>query len=119
LADFLVRDAILSTLAAADRIGVRILLVHALHQQAAGFYETLGFKRSPTDPLHLHLLLDLRLGKAKVRVTAKRTTLSNVKAVLSEGAASALNAYYATNLFSGGLKIGTATVSASSKIVKG
>jgi GNAT superfamily N-acetyltransferase len=57
LGRFLVRDAILSTLAAADRIGVRILLVHALHEQAAGFYEALGFKRSPTDPLHLYLLL--------------------------------------------------------------
>jgi GNAT superfamily N-acetyltransferase len=57
LARFLVRDAILSTLAAADRIGVRILLVHALHEQAATFYEKLGFRRSPTDPLHLYLLL--------------------------------------------------------------
>lgn len=57
LGRYLVRDAILSTLAAADRIGVRILLVHALHEQAAGFYQTLGFKRSPTDPLHLYLLL--------------------------------------------------------------
>jgi GNAT superfamily N-acetyltransferase len=57
LGRLLVRDAILSVLAAADRIGVRILLVHALHEQAAGFYETLGFKRSPTDPLHLYLLL--------------------------------------------------------------
>lgn len=57
LGRFLVRDAILSTLAAADRIGVRILLVHALHEQAATFYERLGFKRSPTDPLHLYLLL--------------------------------------------------------------
>lgn len=57
LGRFLVRDAILSTLAAADRIGVRILLVHALHEQAATFYENLGFKRSPTDPLHLYLLL--------------------------------------------------------------
>lgn len=57
LGRFLVRDAILSTLAAADRIGVRILIVHALHEQAAGFYEKLGFKRSPTDPLHLYLLL--------------------------------------------------------------
>ncbi len=53
----LVRDAVLSTLAAADRIGVRLLLVHALHQQAADFYATLGFKPSPTDPLHLYLLL--------------------------------------------------------------
>jgi len=53
----LVRDAILSTLAAADRIGVRLLLVHALNEQAADFYATLGFKPSPTDPLHLYLLL--------------------------------------------------------------
>lgn len=57
LGRFLVRDAILSTLAAADRIGVRILLVHALHEQAARFYQKLGFRRSPTDPLHLYLLL--------------------------------------------------------------
>lgn len=57
LGKFLVRDAILSTLAAADRIGVRVLLVHALHEQATTFYEKLGFKRSPTDPLHLYLLL--------------------------------------------------------------
>lgn len=57
LGRFLVRDAILSTLAAADRIGVRILLVHALHEQAATFHENLGFKHSPTDPLHLFLLL--------------------------------------------------------------
>lgn len=57
LGGFLVRDAILSTLAAADRIGVRVLLVHALHERAAGFYEKLGFRRSPSDPLHWYLLL--------------------------------------------------------------
>ncbi len=57
LGRLLVRDAILSTLAAADRIGVRLLLVHALHQDAAAFYAVLGFKPSPTDPLHLYLLL--------------------------------------------------------------
>lgn len=57
LGRLLVRDAILSTLAAADRIGVRIMLVHALHEQAGSFYQSVGFKRSPTDPLHLYLLL--------------------------------------------------------------
>ena len=57
LGRLLVRDAILSTLAAADRIGVRVLLVHALNEQAAAFYEALGFRPSPTDPLHLYLLL--------------------------------------------------------------
>lgn len=57
LGRFLVRDAIFSTLAAADRIGARLLLVHALHERAASFYEKLGFRRSPTDQLHLYLLL--------------------------------------------------------------
>ena len=57
LGRLLVRDAVLSTLAAADRIGVRLLIVHALHDEAANFYSALGFKPSPTDPLHLYLLL--------------------------------------------------------------
>lgn len=57
LGRLLVRDAVLSTLAAAERIGVRVLIVHALHDAAATFYATLGFKPSPTDPLHLYLLL--------------------------------------------------------------
>ncbi len=57
LGRLLVRDAILSTLTAADHVGVRILLVHALNDRVAGFYEALGFRRSPTDPLHLYLLL--------------------------------------------------------------
>src|SRR3954451_21313176 len=39
-------------------------------------------------------VLDLKLGKAKVTVTRKHLTVSNVKAVLNAGAASALNAYY-------------------------
>lgn len=61
LGRLLVRDALLSTLAAADRIGVRLLLVHALHERAASFYRSLGFAPSPTDPLHLYVLLaDLR-----------------------------------------------------------
>ena len=57
LGRLLVRDAILSTLAAADRIGVRLLLVHALHDRAASFYRALGFAASPTDPHHLYVLL--------------------------------------------------------------
>ena len=46
-----------------DAIGCRGLLVHAESQQARGFYEHLipEFERSPTDPLHLLLLLkDIR-----------------------------------------------------------
>lgn len=63
---FLVRDAILSTLRAADSIGIRILLVHAIHENAAEFYSGLGFQPSPTDPLHLYLLLsDARVSLAE------------------------------------------------------
>jgi hypothetical protein len=46
-----------------DAIGCRGLLVHAESEQARGFYEHLipEFERSPTDPLHLLLLLkDIR-----------------------------------------------------------
>jgi hypothetical protein len=43
-------------------IGVRALLIHAESDDARAFYEHLGeFERSPTDPLHLMLLMkDLR-----------------------------------------------------------
>lgn len=64
-------------------------------------------------------VLDLNLAKAKVNATKKHLTVSNVKAKLTSGAAAALNSYYSTSLFQGGLKIGTATVSASSKILRG
>lgn len=57
LGRMLVRDAILSSIAAADRIGIRLLIVHALHEQAAAFYSALGFAPSPTDPLHLLLTI--------------------------------------------------------------
>ncbi|HEX3296292.1 MAG TPA: HtaA domain-containing protein [Nocardioides sp.] len=64
-------------------------------------------------------VLNLNLAKAQVKVTKKHLNVSNVKAKLTSGAASALNSYYSTSLFKGGLKIGTATMSASSKILRG
>ena len=51
----LVRDAILRTLKAAEIAGIRALLVHALDDEAAGFYRHLGFLESPVDPLVLAL----------------------------------------------------------------
>jgi len=36
---------------------VRAVLVHAKDEDAAGFYEHAGFERSPTDPLHLMMLV--------------------------------------------------------------
>jgi GNAT superfamily N-acetyltransferase len=49
----LLRDAILRTLQAADIIGVRAILVHALSEQAKRFYEDCGFVPSPINPLTL------------------------------------------------------------------
>jgi GNAT superfamily N-acetyltransferase len=57
----LVADAAVRTLQAADLVGARALLVHARDERAAAFYERLGFTRSPTDALHLMVLIkDLR-----------------------------------------------------------
>ena len=57
----LLKDAFLRVVRAADEIGVRALLVHAQDEEARAFYEHFDFEPSPTDPLHLFLLLkDLR-----------------------------------------------------------
>jgi GNAT superfamily N-acetyltransferase len=53
----LLRDAVRRTLAAADIVGIRVLLVHAADERARRFYEHFEFDVSPTDPLHLMLLL--------------------------------------------------------------
>ncbi|MEV4419403.1 GNAT family N-acetyltransferase [Patulibacter sp. NPDC049589] len=61
LGAFLLADAMRRTLSAADAIGVRALVVHAVDDRARAFYERFGFAVSPTDPLHLVLLVkDLR-----------------------------------------------------------
>lgn len=58
----LLRDALARVAAAADEIGVRALLIHAKDERAKEFYMGCGeFEPSPTDPLHLFLLMkDLR-----------------------------------------------------------
>lgn len=57
----LVADAAVRTLQAGDLVGARAMLVHARDEEAAGFYERLGFTRSPSDDLHLLVLIkDLR-----------------------------------------------------------
>jgi GNAT superfamily N-acetyltransferase len=59
----LVRDAGLRVIQAADTIGIRGLLVHALSPEAAAFYERVGFEQSPLDPMTLMITLaDLRAG---------------------------------------------------------
>ena len=45
------------TLRAAEIAGLRALAVHAKDQAAASFYSHFGFIASPTDPLHMFMLL--------------------------------------------------------------
>lgn len=57
----LVRDAGWRVIQAADVIGIRGLIVHALSPAAEAFYERLGFEASPLDPTMLMVTLsDLR-----------------------------------------------------------
>jgi GNAT superfamily N-acetyltransferase len=57
----LLQDAGVRVARAADSIGIRGLLVHALDDQARDFYHRLGFNESPLDPMTLMITLaDLR-----------------------------------------------------------
>lgn len=57
----LFQDAARRVIHAADTIGIRGLLVHALSEDAAAFYQRLGFDVSPLDPMILMVTLaDLR-----------------------------------------------------------
>ena len=68
LGESLLRDAIARAVQAAEQIGVRAILVHALHDHARNFYARFNFEPSPTDPLHLMLLIK----DAKASVPALR-----------------------------------------------
>jgi len=57
LGSHLLRDAITRAVIAANIVGVRALLVHALHVQAREFYLNFDFEPSPTNELHLMLLI--------------------------------------------------------------
>lgn len=57
----LLKDALVRVSNAADIVGARALLVHAKDEEAKAFYEHFGFEPSPSDPLHLFLLMkDIR-----------------------------------------------------------
>ena len=57
----LLKDALLRIEAAADVLGIRAILVHAIDQQARAFYERYDFEPCLDDDLHLMLLMkDLR-----------------------------------------------------------
>ncbi len=53
----LLQDVMLRCVEAAEAIGARVLLVHAKHEAAKAWYMQYGFEQSPTDPLHLLMLL--------------------------------------------------------------
>lgn len=49
----LLRHAMELTVAASEAIGVRVLVLNAIHDRAADFYRRFGFESSPTNPLDL------------------------------------------------------------------
>ena len=53
----LLKDAMQRTLQAADIAGIRALAVHAKDEDARSFYQRFDFIPSPTDPMHLFVLL--------------------------------------------------------------
>ena len=67
----LFRDAATRVAHAADAIGIRGIVVHAISEEAKSFYLALGFTPSPVDPMTLMV------------------TLSDVQAALSEPCSSA------------------------------
>ena len=57
----LLKDALARTLAAAEIAGLRAFAVHAKDDEARAFYERFDFIASPSDPMHLFVLLkDIR-----------------------------------------------------------
>ena len=53
----LLKDAVQRTLQAAEIAGIRAVAVHAKDENARRFYEHFDFTQSPSDPLHLMILL--------------------------------------------------------------
>ena len=57
----LLADAMQRTLLVAEETGIRLLLVHAVNEDARSFYLHYGFEASPSDPMNLQLLIkDIR-----------------------------------------------------------
>lgn len=78
LGSALVRDALLQTASIAEKVGVRALLIHAETAEAAELYRRIspGFEPSPTDPLHLILLMkDLRAAIREAVATNARVAV--------------------------------------------
>ena len=63
LGDALLREAILRVLHAADIVGIKAVLVHAISAEAKKFYIKRGFIASPFEPMTLILPLASITGK--------------------------------------------------------
>lgn len=54
----LLRDAVLRIVGAAETVGVRAILVHAISADAKAFYERHGFRPSPLEPMTLMVTIE-------------------------------------------------------------
>lgn len=54
----LLRDAVLRTIGAAETVGVRAILVHAMSENAKAFYARHGFDPSPVEPMTLMITVE-------------------------------------------------------------
>jgi predicted N-acetyltransferase YhbS len=54
----LLSNAVLRVIGAAETIGVRAILVHAISDDAKAFYEKHGFRSSPIEPMTLMVTID-------------------------------------------------------------
>ena len=57
LGSALLRDALLRTLAVAESVGIRAILLHAISEEAKRFYVHHGFAKSPVDPMTMMITL--------------------------------------------------------------
>jgi GNAT superfamily N-acetyltransferase len=53
----LLADAVLRAIGAAESIGVRAIIVHAISEEAKSFYEKHGFRPSPIEPMTLMITI--------------------------------------------------------------
>ena len=67
LGEALLKNALLRCEQAADSIGVRAVLVHALDEEVRGFYEKYDFEPSPVDDMILMLLMKDIRGNIKTK----------------------------------------------------
>ena len=54
----LLSDAVLRAIGAAESVGVRAIMVHAISEEAKTFYEKHGFRPSPVEPMTLMVTIE-------------------------------------------------------------